>query len=251
MLDLEYFSLSDIGTQRDNNEDFLGSCRTEGWLFVLADGVGGAERGEVAAQTAVGTVIEGFRAATGEAYAALLPRIVRDANARIYDLGGSKMATTVVAAAFRFDRLVIAHVGDSRCYLIRRGHASPLTRDHTVVSEQVRMGLLSDREATEAQTRYLLSRSLGADLFVNVDVGDHQVQGGDVVLLCSDGLHGPVKDTEMAEIVTEHSNPEAAARRLVALANERDGGDNVSVHVIRVRSTERIGMYRGRPYRLR
>jgi serine/threonine protein phosphatase PrpC len=266
VLDLESFSLSDIGLVRERNEDCAGSSipaspaesRTQGWLFVLADGVGGAEQGEVASRTAVETIIAGFREAPqGESHAVLLPRLVRNANTRIYELGraaspgGSPMATTVVACAFRYDRLVVSHVGDSRCYLIRRGRASQLTRDHTVVEDQRLMGILSNREAREAETRHLLSRSLGGDLFVNVEMGDHQVQGGDVVLLCSDGLHGPVKETEMAKIVTENPSPEEAARRLIALANERDGGDNVSAHVIRVRATERMGIYRGRPYKLR
>ena len=106
--------------------------------------------------------------------------------------GGSRMATTLVACALRYDRVVVAHVGDSRCYLIRHGSPSQITRDHTVVAEQVRLGLLSEREAAEAETRHLLSRSLGNDLFVNVEIGDRQVHVDDVLLLCSDGLHGPV-----------------------------------------------------------
>jgi protein phosphatase len=161
------------------------------------------------------------------------------------------MATTVVACALRYDRVVVSHVGDSRCYLIRHGLASQLTRDHTVVAEQVRMGILSSRDAETAETRHLLSRSLGNDLFVNVEIGDHQVHAGDVLLLCSDGLHGPVKGSEMAEIVTWNPNLETAARKLIALASERDGGDNASVQLVRVKETERMGMYRGRPYKLR
>ncbi|MGD1073302.1 MAG: protein phosphatase 2C domain-containing protein [Bryobacteraceae bacterium] len=266
MLDLEFFELSDVGRVRDHNEDFMGCAipanenegRNPGWLFVLADGVGGEELGEVASQTAVESLIAGFRASPkGEPHTALMPRIVQKANIRIYEMGraaspgGSRMATTVVACALRYDRVVTAHVGDSRCYLIRHGLASQITRDHTVVAEQVRMGLLSAREAAEAETRHLLSRSLGNDLFVNVEIGDHQVHSGDVLLLCSDGLHGSVKGSEMAELVTWNPNLEVAARKLVALANERDGGDNISVQLIRVRDVERMGMYRGRPYKLR
>lgn len=266
MLDLESFSLSDVGRVRDHNEDYHGSWipaseqegRTQGWLFVVADGVGGEERGEVASQTAVETVIEGFRAAPrGEAHTVVMPRIVQKANTRIYELGrsaspgGSRMATTVVACALRYDRVVVAHVGDSRCYLIRHGLASQLTRDHTVVAEQVRLGILSNREAEVAETRHLLSRSLGSDLFVNVEIGDHQVHEDDVLLLCSDGLHGPVKGAEMAELVTWNPNLDIAARKLVALANDRDGGDNATVQLVRVKGTERMGMYRGRPYKLR
>jgi len=186
-----------------------------------------------------------------------MPRLVQSANTRIYELGkaaspgGSRMATTVVACAFRYDRVVVAHVGDSRCYLIRRGAALQVTRDHTVVAEQVRMGLLSSREAAVAETRHLLSRSLGNDLFVNVEIDDRQVQVDDVLLLCSDGLHGPVEASEIGEIVKWNPNLETAGRKLITLANDRDGGDNVSVQLIRVRGVERMGMYRGRPYKLR
>jgi PPM family protein phosphatase len=266
MLDLEFTGLSDVGRVRDHNEDYSGHAvpvsevhgRTHGWLFALADGVGGEEKGEVASQTAIETIIEGFRAAPkGEAHTALMPRLIQSANTRIYELGraaspgGSRMATTVVACAFRYDRVVVAHVGDSRCYLIRHGSALQITRDHTVVAEQVRLGLLTSREAAEAETRHLLSRSLGNDLFVNVEIGDRQLHVDDVLLLCSDGLHGPVTGPEMGEIVKWNPDLETAARKLIALANERDGGDNVTVQLIRVRGVERMGMYRGRPYKLR
>ncbi len=266
MLDLEFFELTDAGRVRDHNEDFLGNAipasenegRTHGWLFALADGVGGEELGEVASQSAVETLISGFRAAPrGEPHTALLPRIVQKANTRVYELGrksspgGSRMATTIVTCALRYDRAVVAHVGDSRCYLIRHGLASQITRDHTVVAEQMRMGILSAAEAAEAETRHLLSRSLGNDLFVNVELSDHQVHADDVLLLCSDGLHGLVQGTEMAELVRWNPNLETAGAKLIALANDRGGGDNISVQLIRVRDVERVGMYRGRPYKLR
>jgi protein phosphatase len=266
MLDLEFAELTDVGRVRDHNEDFLGCVlpgnendgRTHGWFFALADGVGGEERGEVASQTAVETLIAGFRAAPrGEAHTVLLPRLVQNANTKIYELGraaspgGSRMATTVVACAFRYDRVVVAHAGDSRCYLIRHGLASQITRDHTVVAEQVRLGLLSESEAATANTRHLLSRSLGNDLFVNVEIGDRQVQPGDILLLCSDGLHGPVNGREIGEIIAWNPSLDVAAKKLITLANEKDGDDNVSVQLIRVRDVERMGMYRGRPYKLR
>jgi protein phosphatase len=266
MLDLEFAELTDVGLVRDHNEDYSGYVlpssetdgRVHGWLFALADGVGGEERGEVASQTAIETVVQGFRGAPkGEAHTVLMPRLVQTANTRIYELGrssspgGSRMATTIVACALRYDRVVVAHVGDSRCYLIRHGIASQITRDHTVVAEQVRMGLLSARDAAEAETRHMLSRSLGNDLFVNVEIGDRQVHVDDVLLLCSDGLHGPVEGAEMGEIVRWNPDLPTAAAKLIALANERDGGDNVSVQLIRVRDVERMGMYRGRPYKLR
>lgn len=266
MLDLEYCELSDVGVVRDHNEDFVGhylpatpdESRSHGWLFVVADGVGGHERGEVASQTAVEAVVEGFRSAPrGEALTASLPRIVQKANVKVYEAGraaspgGVNMATTVVACALRYDRAVIAHVGDSRCYLIRHGIAQQITRDHTVVADQVRLGILTPEEAERSEKRHLLSRSLGADLFTNVEIDDHQIQVGDTLLLCSDGLYGGVKPADIANIVAFTPNSATAAAKLVELAKERDGGDNISVQLIRIRDVERMGMYRGRPYKLR
>jgi PPM family protein phosphatase len=182
--------------------------------------------------------------------------LVQTANEKVFEAGlaaksrGAQMATTLVACALRYDRAVVSHVGDSRCYTIRGGRATSLTRDHTVVSEQERLGLISQREAAEAETRHVLTRSLGNGMFVGADTAEHMVLAGDVLLLCSDGLHGAISGTQMAEIVGHNGDLEAAARELIAAANESDGGDNVSVQLIRVRSVERIGIYRGRPYKL-
>lgn len=266
MLDVEFAQLSDTGRVRDHNEDFVGhaapatpdQARSRGWLFVLADGVGGQDLGEIASQTAVESVIAGFcDTPGGELHSALLPKLVQAANGHVHDVGlaanpsGSTMATTLVACGLRFDRAVISHVGDSRCYMIRHGRATALTNDHTVANEQIRMGLLSASEAADAPTKNMLSRSLGSDLFVNVDTSEHHVSVGDVLVLCSDGLHGSVGAADIANIVTHSADLNAAARKLVAVANERDGSDNISVQLIRVRGIERVGMYRGRPYSLK
>jgi PPM family protein phosphatase len=261
MLEIEFAELSDVGRVRLGNEDYLGhvapdtseQARNHGWLFALADGVGGQEKGEVASRTAVETVLEGFReAARGSPLNSLLQSLVRKANTRVLDAGmSSGMATTLVACALRYDRAVIAHVGDSRCYLVRQKAAVMLTRDHTIANEHARLGLMSSEDVAEAETRHILSRSLGTELSVSVEVSDHQVLPGDVFLLCSDGLHGALSSQEIAAIVSETSDVELAARRLVALANEKDGSDNVTAQVVRVQNVERVGMYRGRPYKLR
>ncbi|HEY7336933.1 MAG TPA: protein phosphatase 2C domain-containing protein [Bryobacteraceae bacterium] len=261
-LEVEFALLSDPGRVRGHNEDFLGHVAPEaperGWLFTVADGVGGQEFGEVASRAAVEALMAGYRAAaSGDLHSALLPRLVQAANIKVYETGrsagpgGVAMATTIVACALRHDRATIAHVGDSRCYLIRHNRAMSLTRDHTVVNDQVRLGVMSAREAAKAETRHVLSRSLGMDLFVNVDVSEHHVMPGDVLLLCSDGLHGPVPPAEIARTLGESPALEQAARALIELANKNDGSDNVSVLLIRIRSVERVGMYRGRPYKLR
>jgi serine/threonine protein phosphatase PrpC len=266
MLDLEFAELSDPGRVRTRNEDYLGhvvpgspsQVRSHGWLFALADGVGGQRQGEVASRAAVQELLAGFRRAKdGAAHKDVLTRLVQSANARVCEFealsgrSGTGMASTLVACALRFDRATVAHVGDSRCYQIRTGDAKPITRDHTVAADQVRLGLLSAKEAAESSARHVLSRALGTNLFVNVDVEEIQLLAGDVLLLCSDGLHGPLGVSEIAETTRRHHDLSAAARELVDRANEQDGSDNVSVQLIRVRNIERVGMYRGRPYKLR
>lgn len=265
-LQIEFAQASDVGRVRDHNEDYLGSfqpatsgqAQSHGWLFVVADGVGGQEMGEVASRTAVESVTANFRdSAGGESHAALLRRLVQAANQEVYEAGhaaapgGVAMATTIVACALRYDRAVVAHVGDSRCYLVRGGSATQLTRDHTVTAEQMRLGILSAQEAAESAHRHILSRSLGAGLFVSVDTADQQMLAGDTFLLCSDGLHNAVEGADLARILKPTAPLAEAVQELVALANQRDGGDNITLQAIRVRGVERVGMYRGRPYRLR
>ena len=266
MLDLEFAQVTDPGRVRDHNEDYLdrfipvdaAQVRSHGWLFALADGVGGQDKGEVASRVAVDSLIEGFRkTSNGEPYANVLPKLVQAANTRVLEAGmaaapgGVAMATTIVCCALRYDKAVISHVGDSRCYLVRRGRAHVLTHDHTVSNEQMKLGLLTAREASKASTKHILSRSLGNDMVVNVDTSEHQVMTGDVLLLCSDGLHGAVEASEIAAVASHGTDLNTAAHKLVAIAKQRDGSDNISLQVIRIRSVERVGMYRGRPYKLR
>jgi protein phosphatase len=265
MLEVEYAELTDLGVVRQNNEDCLGRfvpatpelARSHGWLFVLADGVGGQAQGEIASRLAVQTLTEGFwKAAATEAHTSLLPKLVQSANSEIFqaglaaNTGGSGMASTVVACALRFDRAIVSHVGDSRCYLVRGKFAVALTRDHTVSNEQLRMRLITAREAAAAATGSVLSRSLGANLFVNVETSEHQVAAGDTLLLCSDGLHHTVNSADIADVIAANANLSRAAAAMVDIAKERDGSDNISVQLIRIRNVERVGMYRGRQYKI-
>ncbi|MBS1857281.1 MAG: serine/threonine-protein phosphatase [Acidobacteria bacterium] len=265
-LEIEFAEVTDPGRIRQNNEDYSGYVRpataaqaqSHGWMFVLADGVGGQQLGEVASRTAVESMLGNFRnSCGGEPHVPLIRRLIQAANQEVYEAGraagpgGVAIATTVVACCLRYDRAVVAHVGDSRCYLIRGGRASALTRDHTVSAEQVRMGILSAKDGAESSQRHLLSRSLGNDLFVSVDVDDHLLAPGDVLLLCSDGFHASIEESDMAQLLGPNADLARAARVLVGLAKQRDGEDNITVQAIRVRDVERMGMYRGRPYRLR
>lgn len=266
MLEVEFAQLSDPGKVRPRNEDFLGYIlpsspeqnRSHGWLFAVADGVGGQRQGEVASRAAVEEVLAGFRRAPAmESHGPLLTRLVQASNARICDTeamagpAGAGMASTIVVCALRFDRATIAHVGDSRCYLIRKGQARVMTNDHTVANEQLHLGILSQAEAESVPTRHVLSRSLGNGLFVKVEVNETQLQPGDILMLCSDGLYNAVSSAEIAYTVSRGGDLNAAASTLVASANRQDGSDNISVQLIAVRNVERMGMYRGRPYKLR
>ncbi len=262
MLELEFAQLSDPGKVRGQNEDFIGyaepstpeQVRSHGWLFVLADGCGGHDRGEVASQMAVDTLVSSFYASpAGEASRGSLQRLVQSANTKICDYaaaspGTSLMATTLVACVLRRDRATVAHVGDSRCYLIRRGHAAALTHDHTVVHQQIQLGLLSEEEAAASEVRHQLSRSVGSDSVVNPDIDEHQLLAEDILLLSSDGLHGTASAEEIAAVISRFPDLREAARALVSLACEKDGSDNISVQLVRIKGVERVGMYRGRPY---
>jgi serine/threonine protein phosphatase PrpC len=265
MLDVQFGQASDFGKVRTNNEDAMGSfipssrhqARSHGFLFAVADGVGGMDLGEVASATAISVLTDEFSKAQADTMLiSLLPRLIQHANAAVHDktlvneYRGKRMATTLVACALRYDQAIVSHVGDSRCYLVRNGKARQVTQDHTLVNEQRKMGLISAEEIPESDSRHVLIRSLGPEMFVAPDTTAVTLQAGDVLVLCTDGLHDEMSETMIAEIATQKKTAEEIARELVAKAVEIDGGDNTTAMVIRVRSVEQVGMYRGRPYRL-
>lgn len=265
MLDVQFGEASDFGKIRTNNEDAMGSfvpdsrhyARSHGFLFAVADGVGGLDLGEVASATAISVLTDEFSKAQADTMLiSLLPRLIQHANAAVHDktlesqYRGKKMATTLVACALRYDQAIVSHVGDSRCYLVRNGKARQVTQDHTLVNEQRKMGLITADEIPESDSRHVLIRSLGPELFVSPDTTAVTLQAGDVLVLCTDGLHDEMTESMIAEIASQRKPAQEIARELVQKAVEIDGGDNTSAQVIRVRSVEQVGMYRGRPYRL-
>lgn len=266
MLDIQFGQASDPGKVRTNNEDSMGyflpksrhEARSLGYLFAVADGVGGMDLGEVASATAIKVVTEEFeRAQAGTLLAGLLPRLVQHANSAVHDrtleqqFRGRKMATTLVVCALRHDQAVVSHVGDSRCYLVRRGEVRQITEDHTLVNQQRKLGLISAEDVAESSSRHVLIKSLGPEMFVGPDTTSVTIQTGDVLVLCSDGLHDELPEREMATIVSQaNKDIDTIAAELVARAVEVDGNDNTTAQVIRVRGVEQVGMYRGRPYRL-
>jgi protein phosphatase len=265
MLDVQFGQVSDFGKVRTNNEDSMGSfvpasrqqARSHGFLFVVADGVGGMDLGEVASAQAVSVLTEGFaKAPACSMLISLLPRLIQQANVAVHDCTvlpeyrGKKMATTLVACALRHDQAIVSHVGDSRCYLVRDGKARQITQDHTWVNEQRKMGLITTGEIPKSDSRHVLIRSIGPEMFVAPDTTAVNILAGDVLVLCTDGLHDETSEEDIARIVSQKKAADELARELVAHAVEADGGDNTTAQVIRVRSVEQVGMYRGRTYRL-
>ena len=263
MLDVEFGQATHAGKIRPTNEDATGcfvpknrqQARSHGWLFALADGVGGTDLGEVASAKAMEVLCAGFeQAPENTSLLALLPRLIQHANAAVHDEGlarerrGKTMATTVVACALRHDQAVVAHVGDSRCYHVRDGRAAPLTHDHTWVNEQRRLGLISAAEIAASDKRHVLTRSLGPELFISADTTSVALRPGDLLILCCDGLYNGLSDRDMGRIASQAKTPEALAKELVETSVEQDGSDNTTAIVVAIRSVEAMAMYRGRLY---
>jgi protein phosphatase len=265
MLNLEFGQASDFGRIRKNNEDAMGSfipaspeqAVSHGYLFAVADGVGGCDLGEIASATAISVLIEEFaKANPGARLTSLLPRLIQQANTAVHDCTLARqyniksMATTLVACALRYNKAYISHVGDSRCYLVRSGRARQVTDDHTWVNQQRKLGIITAEEMAESEARHILIRSLGPEMFVAPDTTTFDLYAGDVLVLCSDGLHDEMREEAIAEIVSQKKDPGEIARELVTRAVEIDGHDNTTAQVIRVLSVERMSsMPRGRPYR--
>jgi PPM family protein phosphatase len=245
LLFLQPFGLTDAGKVRRNNEDALlvGEGKDE-TLFAVADGIGGFEAGEVASSIAVRVLKDLDPGARFEA-------AIQEANRQILAVGRgdeklSGMGTTLVAVRFggTQERPVaeIAHVGDSRAYLLRGGTLRPLTEDHSLVAELVRSGDLTRDQAAEHPQKNLITRALGAEEEVDVDTTVVPVEGGDRILLCSDGLSDMVSEAQISEILADSlEDPETPARRLLSTALDAGGTDNVTVVVVDVKEQETPG----------
>lgn len=228
---MDVAGITDIGKVRARNEDAIGFDAALG-LLVVADGMGGHNAGDVASRLAIEHLFAAAREGGG------LHAAVKRANEAI--LGAAQdpdrygMGTTVVAAWLDDDHIEIAHVGDSRLYRLREDGLQLLTRDHSQVQELVDRGILTPAQARVSTRRNFLSRALGTDPEVRIDCARHPLQQGDIFLLCSDGLTNMVEDEELAEALQAMRSAQSVAERLVALANERGGRDNISVVIARV-----------------
>jgi PPM family protein phosphatase len=235
----EHFYDSDLGRQRQGNED---NYYVRAPLFVVADGMGGAQAGEVASEIAVRQFERGLPDGQdpGEALAAL----IQAANARIHEQARSHaqhagMGTTTTAAYLTADAVVVAHVGDSRCYLLRDDDLIRLTRDHSLVGELVARGKLTEEQAESHPQRSVITRALGPEPNVEVDVEAYPARAGDVFLLCSDGLTSMVHEPQLKSLLADRERPlEQTGRRLIAAANDAGGRDNITVILFRVEDVD-------------
>jgi serine/threonine protein phosphatase PrpC len=244
--------VTDVGRVRTNNEDCYKIVEPLN-LFVLSDGMGGEAHGEIASAMAVETVvkhcldIEANPAAqvigpTQPGWSSRTKRLstaVHLANRKIFKSAEKNpeqhgMGATLTAMWIDGAKLSIAHVGDSRAYLLRGGGLLQLTRDHSLVAEQVRRGILTAAEADDSDMQSVLLRALGAQAEIEVDAEEHTLFPRDALLLCSDGLTRLVTDPEIAGTLQAETNPGKAAEKLAALANERGGPDNITVVIARL-----------------
>lgn len=256
---VEVYALSDVGRTREHNEDaFVVSDLTRGMplefdnqvqqragarglLFMVADGMGGAAAGELASATAVDVVLRYLRehwtsrdGVSAEEFVHSLEHAAQTANGVIYryatehaELRG--MGTTATIAGLLGDTLYLAQVGDSRAYLMRNGQARQLTKDQSLIQKLVEAGELTAEEAELSERRNIILQALGPEAHIKIDLTHQRVRRGDTLLLCSDGLSGIVRSEEIARAVREEPDLPSACRRLVTMANEMGGPDNITV----------------------
>jgi protein phosphatase len=265
---VDIFGATDPGCVRLNNEDNF-VFDPELGLLIVADGMGGHNSGEVAAELATREIHKYARQMIGgqkpivpeggtkglSVRGQQLEFMVRSANTIIYEKGrafpkDAGMGTTVVAALISGSSVTVAHVGDSRLYLWRRGDLAQLTEDHSLVGEQVRRGQITAEEAVRSNLQNILTRALGADGKVDVDVSEHMLMPGDVVLLATDGLSKMVPDSEVSRVIGAEVEPKKIVDALIAKSRDAGGIDNVTVVAARVSGNGTVGGFKGLVSRL-
>ncbi len=232
---------TDPGLARDNNEDAVAFDAQTG-LCILADGMGGYNAGEVASSMASGFIkselsrwlIQAGLHANSKEVKRAMEICVQNANHSIFNAANSNpqytgMGTTLVVGVFLGNRLIIGHIGDSRCYRLRAGVFQQMTKDHSLLQDQIDAGLITPEQALTSVNKNLVTRALGVEDSVLLDVTEHRVELGDVYLMCSDGLSDMVRDQPIADIIRSTASLEQKATLLIAAANAAGGRDNISI----------------------
>ncbi|WP_352400255.1 Stp1/IreP family PP2C-type Ser/Thr phosphatase [Anaerotignum sp.] len=238
--------ISDIGKCRKNNEDaFYVPAPTDDIqnLFIVADGMGGCNAGEVASRYAIDSFLEYIRQEQDSHCQEDIPDLLTEAmvasNKAVYEKSNSQrefaeMGTTLVAAAVQDGKIYVAYVGDSRAYLFRKKELNPLTTDHSYVMELVKLGSITREEAATHPKRNIITRAVGIKETVETDAVVEKAMKGDILLLCTDGLSGMLSDRDMAEVIGKRMTLDKKAQKLVEMANERGGYDNISLILVDV-----------------
>jgi protein phosphatase len=243
-VEVSSYGLTHIGKVREDNQDAVRICdlnddesiSSVGYLFGVADGMGGLAYGGIASNTALETFFETFYSANGASPLQKFRVGIQNANLSVFQaaqrMGSGKMGTTLLVVNLIGHELYIGHIGDSRAYLIRNHKSKCLTNDHTQVGDLVKMRLLSPDKIRTHNHRSVLNKCLGLNLFVQPDIFKSTVQNDDVLILCTDGVWSVIEDEEFARITKKTNNPEELCREIVDLAMERDSDDNLSIVVL-------------------
>lgn len=255
MMQYTFHSRTDPGRARDNNEDAL-VVDEASQVCVLADGMGGYNAGEIASGMATAFIksemarwlAETGKSARSKEIKRALEICVDNANRSIFNASGSNpqysgMGTTLVVGVFSGATLILGHIGDSRCYRLRAGNLVQITKDHSLLQEQIDAGLITQEQAAGSSIKNLVTRALGVEDAVMLEVNEHRVEAGDCYLMCSDGLSDMVDDAEIASILGGPVPMDQKADILIAVANEHGGRDNISVLLIQADPvTEKRGL---------
>ncbi len=243
---IEFHAALDPGRARSNNEDSV-AVEQDAALAVLADGMGGYNAGEVASHMLTSFVAnelgrwlrEASRRAGDADVRRAMDICVDNANRAIFNAANANpqyagMGTTLVLVVFRESRLLVGHVGDSRCYRMRAGRLQQITRDHSLLQEQIDAGLITVEQAAFSANKNLVTRAVGVEDTVLLETHQHELQLGDLYLLCSDGLSDMLDDASIAQVLLAYDSLAAAAQALIDAANEAGGKDNISVVLARI-----------------
>ena len=243
---MKSFSITDVGRVREQNQDFVYAVDTKigtlSNLFLVADGMGGHNAGDRASSCAVEAVLRSVKRTRDKSPVKVIQKAMDQANKKVLeeslsDVAYHGMGTTIVVATIKDDTLYVGNVGDSRLYLIRDG-ITQITKDHSLVEEMIRAGGITREEGKNHPDKNVITRAVGVGQYVAADIFDMDLQTGDVILMCTDGLTNMLEDEEILKIITKEKGIENAGKKLIEEANKKGGRDNITALLIDVQTNE-------------